>query len=209
MDFVPGQYIQFLCPGYKQNPEEVYRAYSISSDPAEKNIIELIIRRVPGGICTTYCFDYLKVGDPVKMNGPYGDFRLSDSDATMIFVAGGSGMAPFVSILYYMRNAGIGRQASYFFGANRVKDIYLTELMRQFESALPNFKFIPVVAQPETDNNWAGETGLVTEAVLRHLSKADGFEGYLCGSPGMIDAATKVLVGRGIPVDKIYYDKFE
>jgi Na+-transporting NADH:ubiquinone oxidoreductase subunit F len=126
----------------------------------------------------------------------------------MIFVAGGSGMAPIVSILYYMRNSGIERRTSYFFGANRVKDIYLTELMRQFESDLPNFNFIPVVAQLENEN-WSGETGLVTEAVRRHLSNVDSYEGYLCGSPGMIEAATKVLVDRGMPVDKIYYDKFE
>ncbi|MHC4626934.1 MAG: FAD-binding oxidoreductase, partial [Planctomycetota bacterium] len=76
MDFVPGQYIQLLSPVYKKGVEEVYRAYSVSSDPQQEGSIETIIRLVPGGICTTYCFEYLKVGDEVRLNGPYGDFRL-------------------------------------------------------------------------------------------------------------------------------------
>ena len=87
IDYIPGQYIQLLTPVYEKSNEEVYRAYSISSDPADKNIIELIIRLVPGGICTTYCFEYLKVGDEVKMNGPYGDFRLSQTESPMVFIA--------------------------------------------------------------------------------------------------------------------------
>ena len=97
--FVAGQYVQLLCPKYKGSSEEVYRAYSIASDPKDNRAIELIIRRVPKGICTTWCFDFLKEGDNVAFNGPYGDFHLSDTDAPMLFVAGSSGMAPFVSIL--------------------------------------------------------------------------------------------------------------
>ncbi len=209
MDFVAGQYVQLLCPRYKGNPEEVYRAYSVASDPAEKHIIELIIKLMPGGICTTYCFDYLKVGDSVKLNGPYGDFKLSDSDGPMIFVAGGSGMAPFVSILYYMVEAGIDRNTTYFFGGRNASDIFLVDLMRQFESALGNFRFVPVVAEPANGNGWSGQTGLVTEAMARHLTNTDGYEGYLCGSPGLINAAAKVLMDRGMGVDKIYYDKFD
>ena len=92
--FTPGQYVQLLTPKYDQNSEEVYRAYSVSSDAAETGHVELVIRLVPGGICTTYCFEHLEVGDAVKFNGPYGEFGLSDTDAGIIFIAGGSGMAP-------------------------------------------------------------------------------------------------------------------
>ena len=91
MDFIPGQYVQILVPPYNGNAEEVYRAYSISSNPSEKDFLETIIRLVPGGICTTYCFNHLAVGDTVTINGPYGDFCLSDTDAPIVFVAGGSG----------------------------------------------------------------------------------------------------------------------
>jgi Na+-transporting NADH:ubiquinone oxidoreductase subunit F len=206
--YVAGQYMQLLTPQYKGNSEEVYRAYSIASDPQQNNLVDLIIRLVPNGICTTWCFEYLKVGDAVKLNGPYGDFCLSDTDAPMVFVAGGSGMAPFVSILSHMCNIGSKREAKYFFGGNTVKDQCMADEMKEFESALERFEFIPVVASPEEDNGWDGEVGLVTEAVQKRYKDLCKHEGYLCGSPGMIDAAAKVFIKLGMPEDKIYYDKF-
>jgi Na+-transporting NADH:ubiquinone oxidoreductase subunit F len=209
MDYIPGQYIQLLTPVYKKSSEEVYRAYSISSDPAEKNAIELIIRLVPGGICTTYCFEYLKTGDEVRINGPYGDFRLSDTDAPIVFVAGGSGMAPIKCILHQMRNTGNKRKATYYFGANKVSELCLGDLMRQFESELADFRFVPVVAAPEEDQNWDGQQGLVTEAVEQNVEDGAECEAYLCGSPGMIDASIKVFKGLGVTEDRIFYDKFE
>jgi Na+-transporting NADH:ubiquinone oxidoreductase subunit F len=209
IDYIPGQYIQLLAPVYEKSSEEVYRAYSISSDPAEKNGIELIIRLVPGGICTTWCFEYLKVGDQVKLNGPYGDFRLSKTDAPIIFIAGGSGMAPIKCMLHEMRNTSNKRKARYYFGANKVRELCLVELMRQFESELAGFKFIPIVASRDEEERWDGEQGLVTEAVERTLKDAEQCEAYLCGSPGMIDAAVEVLKKLGVTEDRIFYDKFE
>ena len=209
IDFIPGQYVQFLTPAYAKNREEIYRAYSISSDPADKSKIELIIRLVPGGICTTYCFEYLKVGDEVKLNGPYGQFQLRDTDAAIIFIAGGSGMAPIKCMLHHMKNTGNKRKATYYFGANNIKELFLSDLMRQFESDLPNFKFAPVVRAFEPNENWDGEKGLVTEAVMKNEKDASQCESYLCGSPGMIDASIKVLKSLGMSEDKIFYDKFE
>jgi Na+-transporting NADH:ubiquinone oxidoreductase subunit F len=206
--FVAGQYVQLRCPKYKGNNEEVYRAYSIASDPKENSYIDLIIRMVPNGICTTWCFKHLKEGDPVKLNGPYGDFRLSETQAPMIFVAGGSGMAPFVSILSEMRNTGSKRQAKYYYGGNTTKDQCMAEEMKKFEEQLDGFEFIPVVANPEEGANWDGETGLVTEAVQRNFKDLSGHEGYLCGSPGMIDASIKVFKELGMPEENVYYDKF-
>jgi len=208
IDFVAGQYIQLLAPVYKKGGEEVYRAYSVSSDPARTDSVETIIRLVPGGICTTYCFDYLKVGDEVRLNGPYGDFRLSDTDAPMVFIAGGSGMAPIKCILHYMKSTDNKRKATYYFGANKVNELFLLDEMKEFESALADFRFVPVVAAPADGENWPGETGLVTEAVQRDLKNASEYEAYLCGSPGMIDASIKVLIELGLREESIFYDKF-
>jgi len=209
IDFTAGQYIQLLAPVYKKGGEEVYRAYSVSSDPERTDCIETIIRLVPGGICTTYCFDYLKVGDQVRLNGPYGDFRLSDTDAPMVFIAGGSGMAPIKCILHSMKNTNNKRKASYYFGANRVDELFLLDEMKEFESALADFRFVPVVAAPTDGEDWSGETGLVTEAVQRDLKDASEHEAYLCGSPGMIDASIKILTELGMREESIFYDKFE
>ena len=142
------------------------------------------------------------------LNGPYGDFRLSDTDAPMVFVAGGSGMAPFMSILSQMRNTDSKRPVKYFFGGNTTKDLCMAEAMKAFEEALEDFEFIPVVANPDEDTGWTGQIGLVTEAVQRTYSDLSGHEGYLCGSPGMINAAAKVFLERGMPEENIYYDKF-
>lgn len=209
MDYIPGQYVQLLTPVYEKSSEEVYRAYSISSDPAEKSAIELIIRLVPGGICTTYCFEYLKEGDEVRINGPYGEFRLSNTDAPIIFIAGGSGMAPIKCMLHHLKNTSSKRKATYYFGANKVKELCLGDLMHQFESELADFRFIPVVATPEEDQNWDGEKGLVTQAVQRNVKNSSECEAYLCGGPGMIDASIEVLKTLGVTEDRIFYDKFE
>ena len=208
IDYVPGQYIQLRTPVYEKSSEAVYRAYSISSDPADKSAIELIVRFVPGGICTTYCFEYLKVGDEIRMNGPYGDFRLSETDAPIVFIAGGSGMAPIKCMLHEMKNTGNQRKAAYYFGANIVRELCLGDLMNRFESELADFTFVPVVAAPGEDESWDGERGLVTHAVERNLKEAGECEAYLCGSPGMIDAAIEVLTKMGVTDDRIFYDKF-
>jgi Na+-transporting NADH:ubiquinone oxidoreductase subunit F len=208
INYIPGQYVQLRTAVYGKRKEEVYRAYSISSDPAQKNQIELIIRLVPNGICTTYCFEYLKVGDEVRFNGPYGDFQLSDTDKPILFIAGGSGMAPIKCMLHYMKNTGNSRQAAYFFGANKVKELFLVEQMKEFEAALGNFRFVPVVASPDENEQWQGSTGLVTDAVRSQVDDASQREAYLCGSPGMIDASIKVLKELGMKEKDIFFDKF-
>ncbi|HUW20732.1 MAG TPA: FAD-binding oxidoreductase [Sedimentisphaerales bacterium] len=208
IDYTAGQYIQLQTPVYEKSSEEVYRAYSMSGDPADNRTIELIIRLVPGGICTTYCFEYLKVGDRVKINGPYGEFTLSQSNAPIVFAAGGSGIAPIKCMLHHMKNTGNKRSAVFYFGANTVKDMFMVDQMKAFESELADFRFVPAVAEPRPDEKWQGQKGLVTEVLRRDLKNADRAEGYLCGSPGMIDAAIKVLTELGMREEKIFYDKF-
>ena len=211
MKYTPGQYVQVLAPQYEKSSEEVYRAYSISSDPADQAAIELIIRRVPDGICTTYLFDYLKVGDKVRINGPYGQFYLRDTSAPIVFIAGGSGIAPIKCILHNMKNTNNNRRAVFFFGIRTTKDLFLAEEMTRFETQLVQFKFVPVVSQPESGAEWAGVTGRVThiaEDYLRKQGNAHEHEGYLCGSPGMIESSIGILKKLGITEDKIYYDKF-
>ena len=205
--YTPGQYVQLRSPVYDGN-DEVYRAYSISSDPADTKAIDLVVRLVPGGICTTWCFGHLKENDTVLFNGPYGEFRLSDTQAPIIFIAGGSGMAPIKCILHQMKNMSIDREAVYYFGANRVDELFYLDEMRAFEAAVPNYRFVPVVRNPDPADNWTGETGLVTDAVLRHVKDASKHEAYLCGSPGMIKASILVLKQQGMPEENIYYDSF-
>ena len=208
IDFIPGQYVQIKTSFYKKSIPLVYRAYSVASDPKDHTHIDLVIRLVPGGICTTYVFEHLKEGQKIKLNGPYGEFRLTDTDKNMIFIAGGSGMAPFLSMLAHIRNENIQRNVTYFFGARSRQDLICLDQMAEFEKALPNFKFFPCLSEPMPDDNWDGETGLVTDVMSRHCPDLTNMEAYLCGSPGMIDASIAALTANGMPEENIAYDKF-
>ncbi|MBI9021100.1 MAG: 2Fe-2S iron-sulfur cluster binding domain-containing protein [Verrucomicrobia bacterium] len=208
LDIIPGQYMQIETPAYKKTPEPVYRAYSIATDPRDKTHIDLVIRLVPGGICTTYVFEHMKEQQTLALNGPYGDFRLTDTGKEMIFIAGGSGMAPFLSMLAHIQNEGITRNVTYFFGARSKRDLICLDKMAAFEAALPNFKFVPCLSEPMPDDNWDGETGLVTEVMKRHCPDLTEMEAYLCGSPGMCDASVAALTANGMPAENIFFDKF-
>lgn len=207
--FTPGQYVQLKAPPYGDSTESVYRAYSLASSPNEEKSIELIIRKVPQGICTTYVFDHLNEGDEVFFNGPYGEFKLSDEkDREMIWIAGGSGMAPFWSMIRYMDEEGLARKCTYFFGAHEKKDIFFLEELMALEKKHEWFKFVPALSSPEKQPDWEGESGLITEVVGKHMGEGKEKEGYLCGSPGMIDASVKVLGENGVADERVYFDKF-
>ncbi|HHY81949.1 MAG TPA: 2Fe-2S iron-sulfur cluster binding domain-containing protein [Clostridiales bacterium] len=208
LSFKAGQYVQIKVPRYGKVRDEVYRAYSIASSPRNRKEIQLIIRRVPQGICTTYIFDYLKEGDKIVLNGAYGEFYLRDTDREIVCIAGGSGLAPIKSILHQMHEEGINRKATFFFGCVSKRDLYYVDEMKVFESLIPNFRFIPALSGPKEEDNWTGETGLITEVVDRYITDGSNMEAYLCGSPGMIDACIRVLRSKGMPEDRIYYDKF-
>ncbi len=208
MDFKAGQYIQIKTPRYAKVKEEVYRAYSIASTPSHKDEIQVIIRKVPQGICTTYVFDYLKQGDTITLNGPYGDFYLRDTQKEVICIAGGSGLAPIKSILHQMAEQGIHRKTTFFFGCVSKQDLYYQAEMQHFEKTLPDFQFVPALSAPKPEDNWQGETGLITEVADRYIKDGANTEAYLCGSPGMVDACVSVLETKGMPKESIFYDKF-
>ena len=210
IDFTAGQYIQLETPAHGHVPEPIYRAYSIASPPSDKNYLELIIRLVPEGICTTWVFNILKEGDEVCLNGPYGDFGLSQSDRPMIWMAGGSGMAPLWSIARLMREQNIQRPCTYFFGALQKRDLFLVDELRQMEKDLPNFRFVPALSEPTEHDQWDAQTGLITQVAAgdKYLEDCSNKEAYLCGSEGLIGAATKMLKDKGVSENRIFYDKF-
>ncbi|MDF2547186.1 MAG: oxidoreductase [Anaerosolibacter sp.] len=207
--FKPGQYIQLKAPIYQGNNEEVYRAYSVASNTNESDHIDLIIGYVPNGICTTYIHEFLKEGDEVLFNGPYGDFYLQDNDREMILIAVGTGMAPMRAILYQMLSQGTTRKATYFFGARTLEDLILTEEMKSFEEKLSDFTFSPCLSRPTPADGWTGEVGRVTDLIDKYIVDGENKEAYLCGSKSMIESTIEALKKKGIPENLIYYDKFD
>lgn len=202
--FKPGQYVQFKIP-----EADELRAYSIASHPSQSNIIELVVRLVPGGICSTYIHEILDVNDQITLTGPFGDFYLrEDSSRDIVCIGGGCGMAPIRSILLHLAEQNMPRKLMYFFGARSKKDLFFTEELFALQRKFPNFRYIPALSEPKPQDNWDGETGLITQAVERMMHGNGNTEAYLCGPPPMIDAAIKVLTQKGVQEIHIYYDKF-
>jgi Na+-transporting NADH:ubiquinone oxidoreductase subunit F len=204
ISFSPGQYIQFKIPGTDE-----YRAYSVASPPYIDDNIELTIRLVPGGLCSTYVHKGLEKSDKLTFTGPFGDFYLrEDTDRDIIAIAGGCGMAPIRSIIYHLAKKGMPRKLFYFFGARTKKDLFYTEELREIERKYPNFKYIPALSEPIRHDKWEGDVGLITQVAEKYIDEKRENEAYLCGPPPMIDAAAKVLTRKGVLPENIYYDKF-
>ncbi|MBN2735880.1 MAG: 2Fe-2S iron-sulfur cluster binding domain-containing protein [Spirochaetales bacterium] len=212
ISFKAGQYAQLVIPPYDKIKNENQRAYSFLSTPQETGRVGFLIRLVPGGIATSYVHQYLNKGDSFRIIAPVGDFFLRETDAIMLCVAGGSGMAPLHSILFDMVNKGnTNREVWYFFGAVTKSDLFYVEKFRELEKKWPGFHFVPALSEPKPEDKWTGETGLITEVLDRYILKLGADrekEGYLCGSPGMINACVNVMKKHKVKEEKIYYDKF-
>jgi Na+-transporting NADH:ubiquinone oxidoreductase subunit F len=216
--FKPGQYVQLLVPGTDQ-----FRAYSIASPPSRARRaevagsrsqvpspeVELIVRYVPGGLCTGWIHRALEVGDRVKLTGPFGDFYLrEDSGREIVAIGGGSGMAPMRSIVLHLAEQKMPRRVTLYFGARSRRDLFYVDEFRRLEDLHPNFRYIPALSEPRPEDEWDGETGFVTQVASRHVTGDGEKEAVLCGPPPMIDAAMRVLPCLGVKPEHIYFDKF-
>ena len=208
INFKAGQFVQLEVPEYELTDEPVYRAYSIASVPSDKKSLELQIKYVPNGICTTYLHNHLKSGDKIIMNGPYGDFYLSDTQSDIILMAVGSGMAPMRSILMDMAEKGNQRKITYLFGVRAQEDLFSVEELREIEKKLPNFKFVPALSRPKDEDNWKGEVGRLTDLLPTYILDPSNTEAYLCAGEIVINSYRASLVSNGIAEEKIYYDSF-
>jgi Na+-transporting NADH:ubiquinone oxidoreductase subunit F len=204
ISFRPGQYIQLRVPGTSE-----YRAYSIASPPSQNDVVRLVVRLIPGGLCSTYIHKSLRVGDIVCFTGPYGELVLQeDSMRDIVCVAGGCGMAPFVSIIRHLFETGAARNVVYFFGAQAKSDLYYTEEFQRLAEEHENFKFIVALSAPGRGSKWTGEMGLIHRVLDRYIDSGKNMEAYLCGPPAMIDAAVRVLASKGVRQEDIFVDKF-
>lgn len=204
--FKAGQYIILKKPALNDSPAAM-RPFSIASSGSDR-LIQLNIRLNPQGVVTPWVFNVLKEGMRVDFNGPRGNFFLRNTEAPILFIAGGSGMAPVRSILYAMKQYGIKRKAVYFFGALTQADLYYLDEMRAFEKELFDFRFVPALSNEPAQSSWCGPCGLVTEVIRQYADNLAGHEVYLCGRPAMIEACVPLLENKGVQKSEMFFDLF-
>ena len=203
IDFKAGQYIDLLVPGTNE-----WRSYSMANPPSRNQIIELMVKLMPGGLFSDYVAQTLTPGEHLTLQGPYGSFHLRDTSKEAIFIAGGSGMAPILSLLRDMAEKHNERPVTYFYGARTRRDLFQLEELQALEHQLSNFHFIPALSEPAAGDAWEGETGLITDVVKRLVSSGADKEAYMCGPTAMIDAAIVTLTRLSVEATNIFYDKF-
>ncbi len=204
--FFPGQYVDITVPG----TDEV-RSFSMANTSArESRQLEFVIKIYPDGLFSDYLDKQLKVGDRLTVSGPYGVFTLRDApDTNLVFVGGGAGMAPILCLLRSMAERGIDRKAVYYYGARRRGDLCFEDELRALEQALPSFRYVPALSeQAGSEDQWEGESGLITDVVARHESGLSRAHAYICGPPPMVEAAMPLLTRLGVPEKHVYWDKF-
>jgi 3-phenylpropionate/trans-cinnamate dioxygenase ferredoxin reductase subunit len=185
----------------------VSRSYSFATPVQPDSQVSFFVRRVPGGVFSSAINDGNVVGQSVTIDGPAGDFWLRPSDAPILLVAGGSGLAPVLALLKDAVAHGVSRPVALLFGAREERDLYaldeIQEIARQWRGP---FKFIPVLSAAAADASWRGERGLVIDKIPMVL--AAGTHAYLCGPPPMIDSAVALLKLHGVPAEYIHADRF-
>ena len=203
IQFEPGQYINILLEDGGR------RSYSFTAAESPVDLIELHVRRMPEGRFTTHVFEKMKVGDLLRFEGPLGSFVLHEpSEKPLIFVAGATGFAPVKSLLESAFKRGIRRPLYFYWGVRKERDLYLRELPGRWEREHANFRFVPVLSEPEPGDGWTGRTGLVHEAILADFPDLSGFSIYACGSMNMVHGARPAFVAQGLGEDACYSDAF-
>ncbi|KDB08167.1 Ferredoxin--NAD(+) reductase [Burkholderia sp. lig30] len=200
LEFSPGQYatLQFT-------PQHI-RPYSMACTH-DTNELEFHVRLVPDGRVTSYIATELKLGDQVRVSGPLGTAYLRRKhEGPVICIAGGTGLAPVLSVLRGAIDAGMRNPTHVYFGVRSSNDVYGIEWLRELQEKHPDLHVHVVIATESTSSQW--RCGVVTQAVEEDWGTLEGWRAYLAGSPLMVDAATMLLTRKGIQQGHIYADAF-
>ena len=205
LQFKAGQYIELKVP---QTDE--WRAYSLANPPSLPNQLELLVKIAPGGLFSNYlAHGHLRAGASLSIRGPFGNFCLREGPRTILFIAGGSGLGPVLSMIREMakRESRPARRVRLLYGARTRKDLCYVDELRGYEKTFADLKFIPVLSEADGDLAWCGDRGFVTE-VIKQFTEDGNVQAYLCGPPPMIDAGLVALAQLGVPDREISFDKF-
>ena len=201
--------------------EPIIRAYSMANYPEEKGVVKFNIRiatpppgsqGIPAGEMSSWVFD-LKAGDKVKVSGPFGEFFAKDTEAEMVFIGGGAGMAPMRSHIFdQLKRLGSKRKISFWYGARSLREMFYVEDYDTLAAENENFDWHVALSDPQPEDNWSGLTGFIHnvlyEQYLKDHPAPEDCEYYMCGPPMMNAAVIKMLTDLGVEPENIMLDDF-
>jgi Na+-transporting NADH:ubiquinone oxidoreductase subunit F len=200
--------------------EPVIRAYSMANYPDEVGIVKFNIRiatpppgtSLPAGQMSSYTFS-LKPGDKMDVYGPFGEFFAKESDAEMVFIGGGAGMAPMRSHIFdQLKRLGSKRKITFWYGARSSREAFYQEEYDQLATENDNFDWHLALSDPQPEDNWQGHTGFIHNVLLENYLKdheaPEDCEYYMCGPPMMNAAVIKMLEDLGVEHENIMLDDF-
>jgi Na+-transporting NADH:ubiquinone oxidoreductase subunit F len=202
--------------------EEVTRAYSMANFPEEKGIIMLNVRvasppprspeGTPPGKMSSFIFN-LKPEDEVTISGPFGEFFAKETDAEMMFIGGGAGMAPMRSHIFdQLRRLHSKRKITYWYGARSLREAFYQEDFDELARDFDNFGWHLALSEPQPEDNWTGYTGFIHQVVhdnyLKDHPAPEDIEYYLCGPPLMLQACRQMFDDLGVEPENVLFDDF-
>jgi ferredoxin-NADP reductase len=204
--FDPGEGFEFRAGQFVnlQVAENARRSYSLSSSPLTKEYIETYADTFAGGPGSQF-FDRVQVGEKVSALGPLGNFTYEERDKPAYFIATGTGVTPFISMIRYaLEVLKTKRQITLISGFRFLTTYFADEIFNELQGKYPNFKYYLTLTKP--DESWKGMTGRVTEHL--GLIKEQDADVYVCGSQAMINDVEAMAVNKGVPPDQIFYEQF-
>lgn len=205
--YIAGQYANLTVAGI---PARSY-SFATGADRVGLREVTFFIRKVPGGAFTERLFAGGLDDAEIAVDGPHGMFYLRAGDTPIVCLAGGSGLAPVISVLQDARKTRVRRDCVLLFGARTQADLYGCEQIDEIRDNWGgNFTFVPILSHEPEDSGWTGRRGFVTAAIGEYLGSENRsvIQAYMCGPPPMIDAAITELTALGVPLSGIHYDKF-
>jgi benzoate/toluate 1,2-dioxygenase reductase subunit len=199
LDFLPGQYVNIAVPGTDQS-----RSYSFSSGPNQRQI-SFLVRNVDGGAMSRYLTERARVGDRLHFTGPMGSFYLREPVRPVLLLAGGTGLAPLLSMLERMAQQPPGRPVHLLYGVTTDQDLVHLDTLEDYAQVIPAFTFDHCVADPSSGARNKGFVTNLMDTGTLHDGNADV---YLCGPPAMVEAVRGHIATLGVTPASFHYEKF-
>lgn len=199
LSYLPGQYVNVSVPNTSQT-----RSYSFSS-LSKDGVVEFLVRNIPNGLMSGYLSAQAKPGDALTLTGPIGSFYLRDVTRPLLFLAGGTGLAPFLAMLETLQQKGTTQPVHLIYGVTNDADLVETDKLTALAAAIPGFTYVTVVADPASAHE---RKGYVTHHLPDSALHGGNVDLYLCGPPPMVDAMRGYLAEKGVKPANFHFEKF-